>query len=156
MREGVEPYALERPQRRRWPQQNEENDGMERWEKWWNGCTNMGVRLEDCTGGELGRLPEDDEDGEIEDQGDDSGEYSSEEYSDEEEWEYEVPPIEEEDEEEDDRPHVLELRQLLRECQAMAEDRDDSSPFAQFIGPALNIPLTGVTEDASKVSEISV
>lgn len=30
----------------------------ERWERWWDQCARQGVRLEDCTGAELGTLPE--------------------------------------------------------------------------------------------------
>ncbi|KAF5377328.1 hypothetical protein D9757_008007 [Collybiopsis confluens] len=113
------------------PSQEDGVDGMDRWERWWNACTDMGMRLEDATGGELGELPEDD--GEDTDEDDDENDqYSSEGYSDEDEWEVDVPSVDGNDE----APHVLELRQLIRECQAMAEDREES-PFTDFIGPAL-------------------
>lgn len=32
----------------------------ERWERWWAQCSKQGLRLEDCTGAELGYLPPDD------------------------------------------------------------------------------------------------
>lgn len=34
----------------------------ERWERWWSHCSKQGIRLEDCTGAELGYLPPDDSD----------------------------------------------------------------------------------------------
>ncbi|ESK92011.1 hypothetical protein Moror_10295 [Moniliophthora roreri MCA 2997] len=33
------------------------SDGMARWERWYDQCYALGVRLEDCTGGVLGELP---------------------------------------------------------------------------------------------------
>ncbi|KAF5369014.1 hypothetical protein D9758_002827 [Tetrapyrgos nigripes] len=36
--------------------------GMQRWETYWDQCSRLGVRLEDCTGEALGELPEDSED----------------------------------------------------------------------------------------------
>ncbi|KAF8623004.1 hypothetical protein AX15_006596 [Amanita polypyramis BW_CC] len=83
---------------------------MERWEKWWQHFANMNVRLEDCTGEELGVLPGDEED---DDDDDDEEE-------EEDSWNYEVPPMEP-----NEGPHMTELRQLLAECRAMEEDREE-------------------------------
>ena len=33
--------------------------GLSRWEKWWDQCAQQEIRLEDCTGGLLGTLPQD-------------------------------------------------------------------------------------------------
>ncbi|KIK63106.1 hypothetical protein GYMLUDRAFT_72342 [Collybiopsis luxurians FD-317 M1] len=124
------------------PKQEDGVEGMDRWERWWYACAEMGVRLEDATGGELGELPEDEQ--EDLDEGD-ADEYSSDGYSDEDEWEADVPSMDDDDE----APHIRELRQLIKECQAMAEDREES-PFSDFIGPALYIPPS--TQDPSSVT----
>ncbi|KZT22711.1 hypothetical protein NEOLEDRAFT_1119019 [Neolentinus lepideus HHB14362 ss-1] len=43
------------------------NGCFERWERWWSICSRQNVRLEDCTGGLLGNLPELEDEGEDED-----------------------------------------------------------------------------------------
>ncbi|KAJ3853213.1 hypothetical protein EV368DRAFT_39352 [Lentinula lateritia] len=108
------------------PVQDDEVDGMDRWERWWDRCHESNIRLEDCTGGEFGQLPLDAEEEDIEEEEEEDG------YSDE--WEVEVPSLEEDN----DGLHTQELRQLIKECQAMAEERDES-PFSGFIGPAFNL-----------------
>ncbi|PFH47418.1 hypothetical protein AMATHDRAFT_129255, partial [Amanita thiersii Skay4041] len=95
---------------------SEKGGGMERWERWWQQFTGMNVRLEDCTGQELGVLPgvdDDDDDDDIEEEED---------HEEGRGWEYEIPPMEEEN----GNGRLSELRQLLAECQAMAEEREDS------------------------------
>ncbi|EEB96595.1 hypothetical protein MPER_04249 [Moniliophthora perniciosa FA553] len=52
------------------------SDGMARWERWYDQCHGLGVRLEDCTGGVLGELPPPLD---LEDEHSDSEEESSEE-----------------------------------------------------------------------------
>ena len=96
----------------------------ERWERWWNQCTSQGVRLEDCTGNELGFLPED------------SGEADDEDDSEDEEGNYDSDSFEVEQDEDgmgfkfviprkgDDSP-VNELKQLLEECRKMTAGRDE-------------------------------
>ncbi|KAH7873794.1 hypothetical protein F5879DRAFT_944943 [Lentinula edodes] len=141
------------------PVQDDEVDGMDRWERWWDRCHESNIRLEDCTGGEFGQLPLDAEEENIEEeeeeeegdgQANDSEEYSSGGYSDE--WEVEVPSIEEND----DGLHTQELRQLIKECQAMAEERDES-PFSGFIGPAFNLSssMSSATGHSSAIADES-
>ncbi|KAF8915396.1 hypothetical protein CPB85DRAFT_1387898 [Mucidula mucida] len=112
---------------------DESEDGIKRWERWWDTCHSAGVRLEDCTGGELGILPgveeviddEDDEDDEESDEEVDGSEVSGEEEEDDEEeweeysWEYEVPPVDQ-----NDTSGVGELRRLIEECREMERSRD--------------------------------
>ncbi|KAJ3782946.1 hypothetical protein GGU10DRAFT_378094 [Lentinula aff. detonsa] len=136
------------------PVQDDEVDGMDRWERWWDRCHESNIRLEDCTGGEFGELPQDEEDeendSEDEDEGqDESEEYSSDGYSDE--WEVQIPAIEGNQ----DGPHTQELRQLIKECQAMAEEREESA-FTGFIGPAFNLaPSMPLSTDYSGVADVS-
>jgi len=85
---------------------------LQRWDKWWDQFSRMGVRLEDCTGALLGTLPQVD----------------MEEDSDEEELESDDGN--EEEEILDGPPRlregtVNELRQLLEECRKMSEDREE-------------------------------
>lgn len=115
-----------------------EDGGMMRYDKWWDILTRSGIQLEDCTGQPLGTLPmdeeeeeeEEDSDEEEDDDDDDDDEYEdeedeyedSDEYEDddEEEWEFDIPPMPQEG-----GGHVDELRQLLEECRAMAEEREE-------------------------------
>ncbi|KAK2464721.1 hypothetical protein APHAL10511_003297 [Amanita phalloides] len=98
---------------------SQQGGGMERWERWWQHFSNMNVRLEDCTGEELGVLPGDDGDSE------DDEEHEEEEEEEEEiRWKFEVPPMDPEQGSGSGR--LTELRQLLAECRAMEEDRDES------------------------------
>lgn len=46
-----------------------EDEGFERWEKWYEQCKAQGIRLEDCTGALLGDLPMDEDEDEIEEEG---------------------------------------------------------------------------------------
>ncbi|KAF9785508.1 hypothetical protein BJ322DRAFT_1006475 [Thelephora terrestris] len=103
----------------------EQNDGpsqlgLSRWEKWWDQCARQSVRLEDCTGGLLGTLPQDELGS---DNGDDGEEEESDEYESEEsetggDWQ-----------EEDRPPTTRELRDLLEQCRRMSAeaDRDGSA-----------------------------
>ncbi|PBK66986.1 hypothetical protein ARMSODRAFT_915929 [Armillaria solidipes] len=92
---------------------DELEDGLKRWERWWDMCYRAGVRLEDCTGGVLGDLPAEEEDEDEEDE--DEDEEEDEDLS----WEYEVPPMEQED-----TSGVGELRKLIEECRQMELERD--------------------------------
>ncbi|KIY73853.1 hypothetical protein CYLTODRAFT_485000 [Cylindrobasidium torrendii FP15055 ss-10] len=102
---------------------DELEDGLKRWETWWDICEKANVRLEDCTGGPLGVLPLEESDLEEETNEEDEAEASEE--SDEEweeySWEYEVPPI---DEGGSTTSGVEELRKLIEECRQMEADRD--------------------------------
>lgn len=112
-----------------------EESGLGRWEAWWDRFYNMGVRLEDCTGAELGWLP-----------GGDTGSDESESDSDEEEDEEEEEEEWEEDEwaydveypDEEVGDHTTELRKLIEECRAMDEERSDDGGvgFPGFGGPS--------------------
>jgi hypothetical protein len=114
-----------------------EDGGMMRYDQWWDMLTRAGIQLEDCTGQPLGTLPmdeeedesdsDDDKEGEDEEEEEeeeyDEGEYEdSDEYEDDDddEWEIEIPPLPQEG-----GGHVDELRQLLEECRAMAEEREE-------------------------------
>ncbi|KAF8635308.1 hypothetical protein AX17_003956 [Amanita inopinata Kibby_2008] len=100
---------------------SEKGGGMERWERWWQHFTNMNIRLEDCTGEMLGVLPGDD------DEEDDDEEEYEENFEEDNQWDYEVPPMENEG----GSGRMSELRQLLAECRAMEEDREESM-FSMF------------------------
>jgi len=52
-------------------------EGFTRWERWWSQCTRQGIRLEDCTGGQLGDLPCEDDEGGDEDDGEGEGDDAS-------------------------------------------------------------------------------
>lgn len=103
-----------------------DNDGpasscFERWERWWEMCTKMRVRLEDCSGGVLGNLPQDPNEEE---------EYDSEE-EEEEEYEY---VTDEEVQEWKGSVSLAELRELLAECRRMSEEGErEQSPFQFFL-----------------------
>ena len=101
--------------------------GLSRWERWWDQCARQNVRLEDCTGGLLGTLPQDepesDDDGD-DDEDDEEEEGESEEYDDESEdeetegdWQMENRP-----------PTIQELRDLLEECRRMSSEADRGVP----------------------------
>ncbi|KAF8841127.1 hypothetical protein BDN67DRAFT_1068779 [Paxillus ammoniavirescens] len=102
-----------------------DNDGpaqscFERWERWWEACTRMRVRLEDCSGGVLGNLPQEEEE---------------EEYESEEDGEYEYY-TEEEEEQRGGSVSLAELRELLAECRRMTEEGErEQSPFQFFLNP---------------------
>lgn len=103
-----------------------DNDGpadtcFERWERWWEMCTKMRVRLEDCSGGVLGNLPQDSDD--------------DEDYDSEEEGEYEYV-TDEEEREWKGSVSLAELRELLAECRRMSEEGErEQSPFQFFLSP---------------------
>ncbi|KAF7343751.1 hypothetical protein MSAN_01955700 [Mycena sanguinolenta] len=124
-------------------------EGMKRWERWWQGCTHVGVRLEDCTGGMLGELPmdpvesdseeeESEVEGELVDGDTDEEESDEDEYDasltasphrphpsrsrrEDREWRTSIPA--------QGGPQLDELRQLLAECRAMDAGRDDNYLF---------------------------
>ncbi|TFK47613.1 hypothetical protein OE88DRAFT_1665852 [Heliocybe sulcata] len=75
---------------------------FERWERWWSLCSRQNVRLEDCTGGLLGNLPE--LEGDVEDE--DATETALSEESLQRDGEF-------------DAINRSELRQLLNECRKM-------------------------------------
>ena len=86
--------------------------GLSRWERWWDQCAQQEVRLEDCTGGLLGTLPQD------EPQSDDSDdEYDSDESETMGDWQEENRP-----------PTIQELRDLLEECRRMSTEDDQTDP----------------------------
>ena len=91
---------------------------LPRWEKWWDQCARQNVRLEDCTGGLLGTLPQDelesDDDCDDEDELDES---ESDEYETGGDWQ-----------EEDRPPTIQELRDLLEECRRMSAEADRGGP----------------------------
>ncbi|EGO03152.1 hypothetical protein SERLA73DRAFT_174592 [Serpula lacrymans var. lacrymans S7.3] len=85
---------------------------FERWERWWNMCNHMGVRLEDCTGAQLGILPQDEEDEEEEVE------------EEEERWDDDETECEYKNDT-GGGVSVTELRQLLDECRKMSAERDN-------------------------------
>ncbi|KAF8137182.1 hypothetical protein EV363DRAFT_1428116 [Boletus edulis] len=87
---------------------------FERWERWWDMCTKMRVRLEDCSGDVLGNLPQDPD----EEDGYDSEE---DEYADEEEREGKGSV------------GLAELRELLAECKRMSEEGEREQSNFQFL-----------------------
>lgn len=92
--------------------------GLSRWEKWWDQCAQQNVRLEDCTGGLLGTLPQDElESDDDHDDGDELGGYESDEYETGGDWQ-----------EEDRPPTIQELRELLEECRRMSAEADRGDP----------------------------
>ncbi|KIY48402.1 hypothetical protein FISHEDRAFT_43360 [Fistulina hepatica ATCC 64428] len=117
--------------------------GYARWERWWSAFTNMGVRLEDCTGQVLGTLPPEDNDGDAKSDG--SATESDSEFDEEDEdeqdeqdgeegdgvkWEITPLPV-------DGTAGMQELRQLLQECRVMSEEgereRRSSLPLNAFL-----------------------
>ncbi|KAF9240411.1 hypothetical protein BU15DRAFT_74003 [Melanogaster broomeanus] len=92
----------------------------ERWAGWWEMCAKMSVRLEDCSAGELGNLPQDPEE-----EGHESGE--------DEEIEYYT-----DEEERSGSVSLAELRELLEECKRMTEEGErEQSPFQLFLTPPM-------------------
>ncbi|KAH7882849.1 hypothetical protein F5I97DRAFT_142084 [Phlebopus sp. FC_14] len=91
---------------------------FERWERWWQMCTNMRVRLEDCSGDTLGNLPQDEEDYDSESEDLDDGEYEY--YTDEEGEQNGLG-----------KARVAELRQLLAECRRMFAEPEEP-PFPRY------------------------
>lgn len=91
--------------------------GLSRWERWWDQCAKQKVRLEDCTGGLLGTLPQDEPESDDEDSDDEceSDEYESGEY--EGDWQEEGRP-----------PTIQELRDLLEECRRMSAEAEQTEP----------------------------
>ena len=84
-------------------------------------CTKMRVRLEDCSAGVLGNLPQDP--------------VEEEEYDSEEEDEYENV-TDEEEQEWKGSVSLAELRELLEECRRMSEEGErEQSPFQFFLNP---------------------
>jgi hypothetical protein len=102
---------------------NAEDGCLDRWERWWAQCARTGVRLEDCTGAELGTLPQNGEDSDGEDEEEEEKMVELEGEEDEE------GDSEDEDSESEDGGPALgtmaELRQLLEECKKMSEDREE-------------------------------
>lgn len=110
-----------------------EDGCIARWETWWDRCHAMGIRLEDCTGTELGNLPEPVEDEESDsDSDEDSDEY---EYEDEDSW---ARMLDAEETDDEDDGHTGELRHLIRECRRLDMEEDayedslDSIPVILF------------------------
>ncbi|KAI6142635.1 hypothetical protein BKA82DRAFT_16270 [Pisolithus tinctorius] len=89
---------------------------FERWERWWDACESMRVRLEDCSGGLLGNLPRDPVE---EPDGSDE----------EEEGEYEDYTDHEEERTSARVSNVAELRELLEECRRMSAEADQQPSF---------------------------
>ncbi|KAJ7766118.1 hypothetical protein B0H16DRAFT_386555 [Mycena metata] len=120
----------------------EEGGGMARWERWWEECRAAGVRLEDCTGALLGELPQDppseseDEDGsESEDEEEEDGVSG--------EWKSTLPPAQV-------GSGLEDLRQLLEECRAMDEGRDENYMFNT---PGIEAIFPGIPPVASGSSD---
>ncbi|KAL4068493.1 hypothetical protein V8B97DRAFT_833745 [Scleroderma yunnanense] len=92
-----------------------EGECFRRWERWWDTCDNDGVRLEDCSGGLLGNLPQDPAGEERDEEGgeDDDGFYTE----------------EEEDPTQRRVSNLAELRELLEECRRMSEEGQQEPPF---------------------------
>jgi len=86
--------------------------GLSRWERWWDQCAQQEVRLEDCTGGLLGTLPQDELQSD-----DDDDESDSDESETEGDWQEENRP-----------PTIQELRDLLEECRRMSTETDQTDP----------------------------
>ncbi|KAJ7463470.1 hypothetical protein B0H11DRAFT_1815486 [Mycena galericulata] len=122
-------------------------EGMGRWERWWGAAAAAGIRLEDCTGGLLGVLPQDADPPLVEDS-DDEGEGGEEDEAEAEEegdWEY----AEGEDADTDADPEkpgtgLRALRALLEECRAMDAGRDEryvfEDPEVRAMFPAVDVP----------------
>ncbi|KAJ7481336.1 hypothetical protein B0H11DRAFT_2157741 [Mycena galericulata] len=121
-------------------------EGMGRWERWWGAAAATGIRLEDCTGGLLGVLPQDtplvedsDSDFESREGGEEEGD-----------WEYaegEDSNSEAEDDADDaEKPGtgLRALRALLEECRAMDAGRDEryvfEDPEVRAMFPAVDVP----------------
>ena len=95
------------------------DESFERWERWWDMCAKMRVRLEDCSGGELGNLPQDEDEEDYDSEEDEYGYAMDEE---EREWKGSVS--------------LAELRELLEECRKMSEEGErEQSTFPFFLSP---------------------
>jgi len=94
-----------------------EGECFMRWERWWDACETEGVRLEDCSGGLLGNLPQDP----VGEEGYDEGEEEEDDgyYTEEEE---EVPTRRR-------VSNLSELRELLEECRRMSAEAEQEPPF---------------------------
>ncbi|KAJ7690836.1 hypothetical protein B0H17DRAFT_982851 [Mycena rosella] len=115
--------------------------GMERWERWWEACRRVGVRLEDCTGGLLGELPQDEPESES------SDEDEEEEEDEDGEFQISIPPLAPQG---GAGSNIDELRQLLEECRAMDEGRDDNYMYASAgIAGFSNIPPVASGSESS-------
>ena len=102
---------------------SQQGGGMERWERWWQHFSNMNVRLEDCTGEELGVLPGDDNGSDDSEDDEDEEEEEQREEEEQNNWSYVVPPMDPEQGPGGGR--MSELRQLLEECRAMEQEREE-------------------------------
>ncbi|KAF9650481.1 hypothetical protein BDM02DRAFT_1379388 [Thelephora ganbajun] len=89
--------------------------GLSRWERWWDQCAQQKVRLEDCTGGLLGTLPQDEPQSDEDDEDDE--ECESDELETGGDWQEENRP-----------PTIQELRDLLEECRRMSAEADQTDP----------------------------
>ena len=99
---------------------NDENGPKEgecfaRWERWWDACQSQGVRLEDCSGGVLGNLPQDP----MEEEYDEGDEEEDEYYTEDEEEEPAGRRV----------SNLAELRELLEECRRMSAEGEHEPPF---------------------------
>ena len=101
--------------------------GLSRWERWWDQCAQQKIRLEDCTGGLLGTLPQDEP--KSDDEGDDDDdEYDSDECETGGDWQEENRP-----------PTIQELRDLLEECRRVSAETDEAEPVDLELLAALNM-----------------
>ncbi|KAI6021245.1 hypothetical protein EDC04DRAFT_2869846 [Pisolithus marmoratus] len=94
---------------------------FQRWERWWDACESMRVRLEDCSAGLLGDLPQEPV---YEPDGNDAEEEEEEEYYTDDEEARKSARV----------SNVGELRELLEECRRMWAQTDQQPP--PFLLPA--------------------
>jgi len=114
---------------------SEEAGGLDRYDNWWGMLAGYGIHLEDCTGALLGTLPDNEPEGSEEESGSDESE---------DEWEYDLPPIDSDEEGPVRRSaNVEELRQLLAECRAMAAEREEPifPMFGGMMGMGMGMPM---------------
>lgn len=148
-------------------------DGVQRYDNWWNSLSRAGIRLEDCTGAPLGTLPQDDDDEAEGDVGSEEGEMESDEPeedtsdsesdldSDTDDAVYqsaeETFTRDEEDEEDEveneldpAKKHVTELRRLLEECRIMEQTREEL-PYTSMMSMAPGASLYSGERDYGAV-----
>ena len=115
---------------------SEAEGGVDRYDNWWSLLSGSGIRLEDCTGALLGTLPEDEDDSEYEEG--DSDEDEDEEEQEADKWGFHIPPLPVEE-----GSHLNELRQLLEECRAMEEEREESM-FGPMFSMGMGMGMRGM------------